>query len=305
MVVPCAPSACRAALYGEGGRAPRYPRVPRENGSATVRGDGDRPRRFAARPEPHPGALESGTAGGGRGDPGRNDAGRGPDTTGERTMDVQRRIDDTRRTVAVDGEGDAATVTIAHDYATGVGDLWDACTDAGRLSRWFAPVSGDLRPGGAYRVEGNASGRVLACDPPKSFHVSWEFEGARSDVHVTLTPLPAEDGRERTRFELAHTSPLGAFWDEYGPGAGGVGWDLSVLGLTLHLETGSDVPLELTGWGTSAEALAFMERSGRAWEAAHLAAGADPEAVRACAERTIAAYTRAPDEASGEASGQG
>lgn len=212
-------------------------------------------------------------------------------------MDVQKRIDGAGRTVTVSGEGDGTTVTISRDYATGVENLWDACTNAERLPRWFAPVTGDLELGGAYQVEGNASGRVLACDPPKAFHVSWEFNGARSDVHVRLTPLPAEDGRERTRFELAHVAPLSEFWEQYGPGAVGVGWDLAVLGLSLHLETGSDIPAELSEWGTSPEAIRFMELSARAWEAAHLASGADPEAVRAAAEHTIGFYTRVPDEA--------
>lgn len=216
-------------------------------------------------------------------------------------MDVQRRIDEVGRTVTISGEGDESTVTISRDYTTGVDDLWDACTNPERLPRWFAPVSGDLELGGAYQVEGNASGTVLACDPPKSFHISWEFGGARSDVHVTLTPLPAEGGRERTRFELAHVAPLSEFWERFGPGAVGVGWDLSVLGLSLHLETGSDIPAELEEWGTSPEAIRFMESSARAWEAAHLAAGAAPEAVRASAERTIGFYTQAPDEAPGDA----
>ncbi|MDE3720756.1 SRPBCC domain-containing protein [Nocardiopsis sp. N85] len=211
-------------------------------------------------------------------------------------MDVQQRIDAAGRTVTISGAGDETTVTIAHDYATSIEDLWDACTNAERLPRWFAPVSGDLREGGTYQVQDNAGGRILSCDPPKAFHVSWEFDGQRSDVHVRLTPLASEDGGERTRFELSHVAPLTEFWDRFGPGAAGVGWDLGLLGLTLHLESGVDMPAEASEWGTSPEALRFMELSARDWERAHLATGADPEAVRAAAERTIEFYTRPPAE---------
>jgi hypothetical protein len=63
---------------------------------------------------------------------------------------------------------EAKVVTISQAYDTDVDDLWEACTTADRLGRWFAPVSGELRLGGRYQIEGNASGTVERCDPPKS-----------------------------------------------------------------------------------------------------------------------------------------
>ena len=44
--------------------------------------------------------------------------------------------------------------------------MWDACTDPERIGRWFLPVSGDLRLGGRYQLEGNAGGEILRCEPP-------------------------------------------------------------------------------------------------------------------------------------------
>src|SRR6201984_27978 len=53
--------------------------------------------------------------------------------------------------------------------------LWDALTNAERIPRWFLPVSGDLRVGGRYQLEGNAGGVVERCEEPESFAVTWEF----------------------------------------------------------------------------------------------------------------------------------
>ena len=54
---------------------------------------------------------------------------------------------------------------ISQVYAAAVGDVWDACTNPERIPRWFVPVSGDLRLGGRYQIEGNASGTIERCDP--------------------------------------------------------------------------------------------------------------------------------------------
>ncbi len=108
-----------------------------------------------------------------------------------------------------------------------------ACTQADRIKRWFAPVTGDLRLGGRYQVEGNASGEVLACEPPRFFTVTWEFGGDSSQVTVRLAP----DG-DGARFTLEHEHTGDAhsdFWTQFGPGATGVGWDLALLGLAMHL----------------------------------------------------------------------
>jgi uncharacterized protein YndB with AHSA1/START domain len=47
-----------------------------------------------------------------------------------------------------------------------IADVWDACTDPERVRRWFLPLSGDLRPGGTFQLEGNTSDTIATCEPP-------------------------------------------------------------------------------------------------------------------------------------------
>ena len=131
----------------------------------------------------------------------------------------------------------ARTVTIARSYETSVEDLWDACTNAERIPRWFLPVSGELRLGGRYQLEGNAGGKIESCDPPHRFSTTWEYGGSMGWIEVRLS---TQDDTH-TLFELEHISLVegGGYWDRFGPGATGVGWDLALVGLALHLAVGS------------------------------------------------------------------
>jgi hypothetical protein len=73
----------------------------------------------------------------------------------------------------------------------------------------------------------------------------------------------------------------------------GIGWDLSLHGLALHLAA-ADGAVDrgaAEAWMRSSEGKAFMRACGEAWGAAHAASGEDPEQARAKAERTIAFYT--------------
>ena len=65
--------------------------------------------------------------------------------------------------------GEARTVLLQRTYDAPVEDVWDAITDPQRIARWFLPVTGDLRLGGTYQLEGNAGGKILRCEPPHSF----------------------------------------------------------------------------------------------------------------------------------------
>jgi len=135
-------------------------------------------------------------------------------------------------------DGAPTKISIARrSYPAGQADLWDALTNAERIPRWFLPVSGDLKVGGRYQFEGNAGGIVERCERPDSFAVTWEFGGTMSWVRVTLFP----DG-ERTTLELAHEASLPpGMWEQFGPGAVGVGWDLGLRGLGLYIESGAPV----------------------------------------------------------------
>ncbi|HMO77069.1 MAG TPA: SRPBCC family protein [Sphingopyxis sp.] len=204
---------------------------------------------------------------------------------------VVRRVED----VVHDGEA-ARAIVASRDYPTGIDDLWNAITDAERLPRWFAPVSGDLKPGGRYRIEGNASGTITACEPPRSFALTWEFGEGVSWVDVELE----EAGAGRTRLTLRHIAPLDAkseeFWDQFGPGAGGVGWDLGLMGLAWHLATGGDTKARFDeeSWAPSEEGKAFVARCSDAWTAASIAYGTDEAAARRAGAATTAFYTGAP-----------
>jgi uncharacterized protein YndB with AHSA1/START domain len=183
---------------------------------------------------------------------------------------------------------EAKVVTISQAYDTDVDDLWEACTTADRLGRWFAPVSGDLRLGGRYQIEGNAAGTVERCDPPKSFSLTWEFGGGVSWVEVRLAPEPTGGAR----FELEHTAYPEEHWEQYGPGAVGLGYDMSLAALARYLATGEvSNDQEHAGFWASDEGKRFLAVSGDRWYEADVAGGAEPEAARAAADRTVAAYT--------------
>ncbi|CAN5468217.1 SRPBCC family protein [soil metagenome] len=209
-------------------------------------------------------------------------------------MDVTQHVNAVRRTVGTRTieAGEAHVVTLTRTYPTDVADLWDACTNAERLPRWFAPVTGDLELGGSYQVEGNASGTVLTCDPPRSFTATWEFGGGISWIELQV----AADGEGGARMQLDHIAMVDDdMWPQYGPGAVGVGWDLGLLGLALHLETGASVTADYgEQWSMSSEGRDFAGQAGEGWYAAQVASGEAADVARRAADNTIAFYRGDP-----------
>ncbi len=188
----------------------------------------------------------------------------------------------------------AQVVIAARVYDTTVDDLWDALTNRERIPRWFLPVSGELRLGGRYQLEGNAGGTITRCEPPRVVAMTWEFGGDVSWVEVTLDPTA--DGRAHLHLEhMAHVP--GPRWDEFGPGAVGVGWDLTLFGLANHVTSGAAKPDNPMAWLMSDEGKSFVRRSSDDWCRASIAAGTGEAAARAAAARTTAAYTGAAPEA--------
>jgi uncharacterized protein YndB with AHSA1/START domain len=211
-------------------------------------------------------------------------------------IDVVQQLNAVRRQVGSRTleAGEARVVTISQTYDAELTDVWDACTNPQRIPRWFMPVSGELRLGGQYQLEGNANGTINRCDPPKSFAATWEYGGEVSWIEVRLSPEP--DGR--TRFELEHVAHVDdERWAEFGPGATGVGWDASLLGLSLHLtpEAGELRPEDSAAWMASDEGKQFFTLSSEHWYEANVASGADEAAARAAADRTTAFYTATPE----------
>jgi len=104
-------------------------------------------------------------------------------------IDVTEQINAVRRQVGgrVLEAGEARTVVVGQTYGTGLDDLWDACTNPERIPRWFLPVSGELKLGGKYQIEGNAGGTITRCDAPHGFDATWEYGGDVSWIEVRLT----------------------------------------------------------------------------------------------------------------------
>jgi uncharacterized protein YndB with AHSA1/START domain len=204
-------------------------------------------------------------------------------------IDVTHQINAVRRNVGARTleAGEARVVTISQAYDTGASDLWDACTNIERIPRWFLPITGDLRVGGRYQLEGNANGTILTCDPPREFTATWECGGDVSWIELRVI----SEGSDRSRFELDHIAHVDDRWDQFGPGAVGMGYDGALVGLTIHLSTGEAVdPSFGQRWMASEDGRRFMKLSSEAWYEANLAGGADAESARSAADRCLAAY---------------
>jgi uncharacterized protein YndB with AHSA1/START domain len=210
-------------------------------------------------------------------------------------IDLSHQISAVRREVGrrtLDA-GEARIITLSRTYAASPDELWDACTNPQRIPRWFLPVSGDLRPGGRFQLEGNAGGTIERCDPPRSFAATWEYGGEVSWIEVVVSAEP--DGRARFTLEhIAHVDD--ERWAEFGPGAVGIGWDLAVMGLSLHLASGQpNDPQEFAAWMASEEGRQFVSESSERWCSASIAAGTEESEARAAAERVTAFYTATPE----------
>src|SRR5699024_5613768 len=137
-------------------------------------------------------------------------------------------------------EGQPPKIVIAgRDFGATANDVWDAISDPERLPRWFLPVTCALRAGGDSQLLDNARGTIQCCEPPQLLAVTWEIFGATSWVEVELSE---KDGG--TRLELRHEQHIDPHWEQFGPGAVGVGWDLALLGMAIHLDTGAAVDPE-------------------------------------------------------------
>ncbi|NEK84631.1 hypothetical protein GCU60_02465 [Blastococcus saxobsidens] len=190
--------------------------------------------------------------------------------------------------------GEAYTIELRRRYEAQIDDVWDAVTIPERLQRWLSPVTGDLRLGGTFELGSGEHGEILRCEPPRLLKVSWLYGpdadawAGTSEVEVRLFPGPTGG----TDVDLIHAAVLGEpLFPTYGPGAGGVGWDLFLLALAQLLAGGETAEHEEVQ--KSPEGQEFIRRSAAAWGRAHLAAGGEPEHVAAAVEATTRFY--APD----------
>lgn len=188
----------------------------------------------------------------------------------------------------IDREGiPAKVITIERIYDTTINDLWDAITNEERLSRWFLPVSGDLKKGGHYKLEGNAEGTITECNIPNSFSLTWEFGGVVSWVTVYLV----ESFKGSTKLKLEHLSLVSPFWRTYGPGASGVGWDLLLLGLLLYLKYPDRPKPNEVEWSVSPEGKEFITQSSENWGETAIVGGETKEVAKKAVKQTTAFFT--------------
>lgn len=212
-------------------------------------------------------------------------------------MNVDAQIDAVTRGVATrEADGAPSRVqTLSQTYRAPIADVWDAVTSAERIGRWFLPVSGDLRLGGRYALEGNASGTVESCTPPTNgaaaYRVTWEFGGGVTWLTVRLSAVDAD----HTTLDLEHVARVAdvpdELWQSFGPAGTGIGWDSGLLGLSLHLTDPASRPEDPVAWTLTDESRHFMRRSADAWAAEHARDGVDPSVAAAAADATFNMYT--------------
>jgi uncharacterized protein YndB with AHSA1/START domain len=199
--------------------------------------------------------------------------------------DILEELAATARDVARRGAGDdeLIAVSLRREYPAEVEDVWDAVTDPVRLARWFAPVSGEFREGGAFQVAGNAEGEIRECRAPSALTVTWGSPVSVVTVRLTATVTG-------TALHLEHTVPA-AF---AGSGAGalyvGPGWDVALFGLALWVR-GEPVD-DPTAWEATPEVADFNAGSITAWVAAVTASGtATDEEITAATTAARAQFT--------------
>jgi uncharacterized protein YndB with AHSA1/START domain len=186
------------------------------------------------------------------------------------------------------GSGEVVSVLLRRSYDAPVDDVWDAVTQPDRIKRWFMPISGELRAGGNFQLEGNAGGDILTCEPPRLLKVS--FGGPTSIVELRLAP----DGDSDTVLELEHTVPIEMAQSGAGALYVGPGWDGALLGLGLFLR--GEAVGDPVAAANSPEALEFSKQSVHAWvEVVKESGTATDEELAAATEVSLAQF--APDAA--------
>jgi uncharacterized protein YndB with AHSA1/START domain len=203
------------------------------------------------------------------------------------TIDIAKEIGATSRHVARHHtqDGEVVAVTMQRLYAADGTDVWQAITDPDRVRRWFLPLTGDLREGGNFQLEGHAGGDILTCEPPR--HLVVTFGGESSIVDMTLSA----DG-EQTLLQLTHSVPLELAGGVAGALYVGPGWDGALLGIALHLA--GEVTADPVAAANSPEVQNFNVSSINEWIAvieASGAAGADE--ISAARQASLAQF--APD----------
>jgi len=208
-------------------------------------------------------------------------------------IDITRHLNAIYRKVEqlppANGSGECVSVLLRRSYDAPISDVWDAMTQPERIKRWFLPISGELRVGGSFQLEGNAGGQILTCEPPSLLRVT--FGGPTSVVEVRLST----QGESETVLELEHTVPIEMAQSGAGALYVGPGWDGVLMGLDRFLS--GEAVGDPVAAANSHEAQEFAKQSVYAWAAVVKGSGtATAEQLAAATEVSLGQF--APDQAS-------
>ena len=85
-------------------------------------------------------------------------------------IDIASQLDAIHRQVErqlpADGSGEVVSVLLRRGYDAPIDDVWDAVTQPDRIKRWFMPISGDLRVGGAFSSRATPAARSSPASRP-------------------------------------------------------------------------------------------------------------------------------------------
>jgi uncharacterized protein YndB with AHSA1/START domain len=199
-------------------------------------------------------------------------------------IDMLEHINAVQREVSRTGE--TVTVVMRRSYRAEPEELWDALTDPERMRRWFMPVTGELKIGGTFQLQGNAGGEILECEPPKRFKVT--FGGPTSLLELRL--LPGSGASTELELEHSMSEPpapggAGALW--VGPG-----WDGGLLGLALYVDGELDENSDPVAMADSPEVIKYNEECVRVWiEAVRSSGTTSEEDLAEAAKVSMAQYS--------------
>ena len=200
-------------------------------------------------------------------------------------IDIASQLEAIHREVGKQAAGDSEVVAVLlrRNYPAQIDDVWDAVTDPDRVKRWFLPLSGDLRVGGSFQLEGNAGGDILECAPPRRLKVT--FGGPTSLVELRLSP----DGDNATVVELEHSVPIEMARSGAGALYVGPGWDGALLALDLYLS--GEVAADPVAAADSPVGLEFSKRSVDTWIGVVESSGtATADEISAATEMALAQF---------------
>lgn len=125
-------------------------------------------------------------------------------------------------------DGREAKVVVLHQtFDTDIDDVWDACTNAERIPRWFLPVSGDLRLGavgvgwdlallglrsqlsGAPAVDPQHAQAWQVSDEGRDFMTRSSQARSRASVHSGTDEAAARAAETRTTAAYTGSDPGG------------------------------------------------------------------------------------------------